>query len=152
MPSEPDKGVNFISSTLKAPVGPAEAALRPLSFAEFSGQPRTIERLQIMTGAAKRRGDALNHILFSGPPGVGKTTLAFILGHELGKNVRVTSGPVIEKAGDLAGLLTNLEEGDILFIDEIHRIPKTVEEYLYSGMAEVRPGHMIDPRKGPRLQ
>jgi Holliday junction DNA helicase RuvB len=150
MQSEPDKGVNFITSTLKAPVGAAEAALRPLSFAEFSGQPKTIERLQVMTGAAKRRGDALNHILFSGPPGLGKTTLAFILGHELGKNVRVTSGPVIEKAGDLAGLLTNLEEGDILFIDEIHRIPKTVEEYLYTAMEDFRLDIMID--QGPNAR
>src|SRR3954463_14494661 len=118
------KGMGFITTALAAPVSPVEAALRPLSFADFSGQPKTVERLQVMVGAAKRRGEALNHILLSGPPGLGKTTLAFILGHELGRNVRVTSGPVVEKAGDLAGLLTNLEEGDILFIDEIHRIPK----------------------------
>jgi Holliday junction DNA helicase RuvB len=103
-----------------------------------------------MVSAAKRRGDALNHILLSGPPGLGKTTLAFILGHELGRNVRVTSGPVIEKAGDLAGLLTNLEEGDLLFIDEIHRIPKTVEEYLYSAMEDFRLDIMID--QGPNAR
>ena len=103
-----------------------------------------------MVGAAKQRGEALNHILLSGPPGLGKTTLAFILGHELGKNVRVTSGPVIEKAGDLAGLLTNLEEADILFIDEIHRIPKTVEEYLYSAMEDFRLDIMID--QGPNAR
>ncbi|HYD83707.1 MAG TPA: Holliday junction branch migration DNA helicase RuvB, partial [Opitutus sp.] len=96
------------------------------------------------------RGEPLNHILLSGPPGLGKTTLAFILGHELGKNVRVTSGPVVEKAGDLAGLLTNLEEGDILFIDEIHRIPKTVEEYLYSAMEDFRLDIMID--QGPNAR
>ncbi|MBW7896740.1 MAG: AAA family ATPase, partial [Opitutaceae bacterium] len=125
-------GTDFLASTLSAPLSPAEAALRPLSFGDFTGQAKTVERLQVMVGAAKKRGEALNHILLSGPPGLGKTTLAFILGHELGRNVRVTSGPVIEKAGDLAGLLTNMEEGDILFIDEIHRIPKTVEEYLYS--------------------
>jgi len=124
--------------------------LRPLSFADFTGQPKTVERLQVMVGAARRRGDALNHILLSGPPGLGKTTLAFILGHELGRNVRVTSGPVIEKAGDLAGLLTNLQEGDLLFIDEIHRIPKTVEEYLYSAMEDFRLDIMID--QGPNAR
>jgi Holliday junction DNA helicase RuvB len=143
-------GLGFISSTLAAPVTAAEAALRPLSFSDFTGQPKTVERLQVMVGAAKRRGDPLNHILLSGPPGLGKTTLAFILGHELGKNVRVTSGPVVEKAGDLAGLLTNLEDGDILFIDEIHRIPKTVEEYLYSAMEDFRLDIMID--QGPNAR
>jgi len=144
------KGVGYLASALSAPVSPAEAALRPLTFSDFSGQAKTVERLQVMVGAAKRRGDALNHILLSGPPGLGKTTLAFILGHELGKNVRVTSGPVVEKAGDLAGLLTNLEEGDILFIDEIHRIPQTVEEYLYSAMEDFRLDIMID--QGPNAR
>jgi Holliday junction DNA helicase RuvB len=143
-------GLGYITSTLAAPVSPAEAALRPLSFGDFTGQPKTVERLQVMVGAARRRGEPLNHILISGPPGLGKTTLAFILGHELGRNVRVTSGPVIEKAGDLAGLLTNLEEGDILFIDEIHRIPKTVEEYLYSAMEDFRLDIMID--QGPNAR
>jgi holliday junction DNA helicase RuvB len=146
----PATGLGYITNALAAPVTPAEAALRPLSFADFTGQPKTVERLQVMVGAAKRRGDPLNHILLSGPPGLGKTTLAFILGHELGKNVRVTSGPVVEKAGDLAGLLTNLEEGDILFIDEIHRIPKTVEEYLYSAMEDFRLDIMID--QGPNAR
>ncbi|MFT3868022.1 MAG: Holliday junction branch migration DNA helicase RuvB [Nibricoccus sp.] len=153
MPAASDsssKGVNFLTNTLATPVSPAEAALRPLSFADFTGQPKTVERLQVMVGAAKRRGDPLNHVLLSGPPGLGKTTLAFILGQELGKNVRVTSGPVVEKAGDLAGLLTNLEEGDILFIDEIHRIPKTVEEYLYSAMEDFRLDIMID--QGPNAR
>lgn len=149
-PSPAATGLGYITSALAAPVSPAEAALRPLSFADFTGQPKTIERLQVMVGAAKQRQEALNHILLSGPPGLGKTTLAFILGHELGKNVRVTSGPVIEKAGDLAGLLTNLEEGDILFIDEIHRIPKTVEEYLYSAMEDFRLDIMID--QGPNAR
>ena len=147
---EAKRGLGYITSALTAPVTPAEAALRPLSFADFAGQPKTIERLQVIVAAAKRRGDPLNHILLSGPPGLGKTTLAFILGHELGKNVRVTSGPVVEKAGDLAGLLTNLEEGDILFIDEIHRIPKTVEEYLYSAMEDFRLDIMID--QGPNAR
>ena len=145
-----NKGLGFISNALAAPVSPAEAALRPLTFADFTGQPKTVERLQVMVGAAKKRGEALNHILLSGPPGLGKTTLAFILGHELGRNVRVTSGPVVEKAGDLAGLLTNLEEGDLLFIDEIHRIPKTVEEYLYSAMEDFRLDIMID--QGPNAR
>ena len=149
-PDSSSKGVNFLASTLAAPVSPAEAALRPLSFSDFTGQPKTVERLKIMVGAAKKRSEALNHILLSGPPGLGKTTLAFILGNELGKAVRVTSGPVIEKAGDLAGLLTNLEEGDILFIDEIHRIPKTVEEYLYSAMEDFRLDIMID--QGPNAR
>jgi holliday junction DNA helicase RuvB len=143
-------GTDFLAQTLHAPVSPSEAALRPLSFADFAGQPKTVERLTVMVGAARRRGEPLNHILLSGPPGLGKTTLAFILGHELGRNVRVTSGPVIEKAGDLAGLLTNLEEGDILFIDEIHRIPKTVEEYLYSAMEDFRLDIMID--QGPNAR
>ncbi|MGA3006766.1 MAG: Holliday junction branch migration DNA helicase RuvB [Opitutaceae bacterium] len=150
MPDQPAKGTSYLATTLAAPVSAAEAALRPLSFADFAGQQKTVDRLKIMVGAAKKRGDALNHILLSGPPGLGKTTLAFILGHELGRNVRVTSGPVIEKAGDLAGLLTNLEEGDLLFIDEIHRIPKTVEEYLYSAMEDFRLDIMID--QGPNAR
>ncbi|HYC72923.1 MAG TPA: Holliday junction branch migration DNA helicase RuvB [Opitutaceae bacterium] len=143
-------GLGFITQALSAPASPTEAALRPLSFADFAGQPKTVERLKVMVGAARRRGEPLNHILLSGPPGLGKTTLAFILGQELGRNVRVTSGPVVEKAGDLAGLLTNLEEGDLLFIDEIHRIPKTVEEYLYSAMEDFRLDIMID--QGPNAR
>ena len=145
-----NKGVSFITSTLASPVSPQEAALRPPTFADFVGQAKTVDRLKVMTGAAKKRQDVLNHILLSGPPGLGKTTLAFILGHEMGRNVRVTSGPVVEKAGDLAGLLTNLEEGDLLFIDEIHRIPKTVEEYLYSAMEDFRIDIMID--QGPNAR
>ncbi|MFW5883144.1 MAG: Holliday junction branch migration DNA helicase RuvB [Verrucomicrobiota bacterium] len=129
---------------------PQEAALRPKLIDEFVGQERTIERLSVMVGAAKARGEALNHILLSGPPGLGKTTLAFIIGHEMEVSVRVTAGPVIERPGDLAGLLTNLEAGDVLFIDEIHRIPKTVEEYLYSAMEDFRIDIMID--QGPNAR
>ena len=145
-----DKGVNFLNSALTAPATAAEAALRPASFSDFVGQAKTVERLKVMVGAARRRGDPLNHILLSGPPGLGKTTLSLILGAEMGKTVRITSGPVVEKAGDLAGLLTSLEEGDLLFIDEIHRIPKTVEEYLYSAMEDFRLDIMID--QGPNAR
>jgi hypothetical protein len=98
------KGLGYLAAQLAAPVSSAEAALRPLSFADFAGQPKTVERLKIMVGAARTRGEALNHILLSGPPGLGKTTLSLILGAEMGRNVRITSGPVVEKASDLAGL------------------------------------------------
>jgi len=128
----------------------SESSLRPPSFADFTGQKKTIERLKVMVGAARARGEALSHILFSGPPGLGKTTLALILATEMGKNIRITSGPVIERPGDLAGLLTSLEAGDILFIDEIHRISKTVEEYLYSAMEDFRLDIMID--QGPNAR
>src|SRR5260370_14993752 len=125
-PDKAPKATDFLTTALTSPVSPVEAALRPLSFSDFAGQPKTVERLKVMVGAAKRRGEALNHIVLSGPPGLGKTTLAFILGHELGRTVRVTSGPVIQKAGDLAGLLTDMEAGDLLFLDATHRMPNTV--------------------------
>ncbi len=127
-----------------------DQALRPPTFDDFTGQPRTVERLRVMVGAARRENRALDHILLHGPPGLGKTTLALILAEEMGTKVKVTSGPVIEKPADLAGLLTALEEGEILFIDEIHRISKVVEEFLYSAMEDFRIDIMID--QGPNAR
>ncbi|MDR1457601.1 MAG: Holliday junction branch migration DNA helicase RuvB [Puniceicoccales bacterium] len=132
------------------PEGYAMASLRPKFFNEFTGQQKTLDRLLIMTNAAKNRGEPLNHLLFNGPPGLGKTTLALILGNEMDSAVKITSGPVIEKASDLAGLLTSLNRNDILFIDEIHRLPKTVEEYLYPAMEDFRIDIMID--QGPNAR
>ncbi|MEC7274503.1 MAG: Holliday junction branch migration DNA helicase RuvB [Verrucomicrobiota bacterium] len=143
-------GADFIEQKLAAPENAQESILRPLTFRDFSGQTKTLERLKVMVGAARDRGEALNHILLSGPPGLGKTTLSLILGHEMETKVSITSGPVIDKPSDLAGLLTNLNEGDILFIDEIHRISKTVEEYLYSAMEDFRIDIMID--QGPNAR
>ena len=124
-----------------------EKQLRPLSFNDFKGQKQVIENLTVFVTAAKQRGEALDHVLLFGPPGLGKTTLASIISNELNVNLRVTSGPVLDKPGDLAGLLTNLQEGDVLFIDEIHRLSPVVEEYLYSAMEDFQIDIMID--KGP---
>ena len=124
-----------------------EISLRPPLFGEFAGQEKTVERLQVMVDAAKARGDTLQHILLSGPPGLGKTTLAYIIGNAMGAEVRTTSGPMIEKAGDLAGLLTNIERGGILFIDEIHRLQPAIEEYLYPAMEDFKLDIVID--QGP---
>ena len=124
-----------------------ERALRPLRFEDFSGQDKIVENLKIFVIAAKMRGEALDHTLLHGPPGLGKTTLSNIIANELGVGFKVTSGPVLDKPGDLAGLLTSLEPNDVLFIDEIHRLSPIVEEYLYSAMEDYRIDIMID--KGP---
>lgn len=121
-----------------------ERALRPLSFDDFAGQDQILENLKVFVQAANQRGDALDHTLFHGPPGLGKTTLAHILAAELGVGIKVTSGPVLDKPGDLAGLLTNLDERDVLFIDEIHRLSPIVEEYLYSAMEDYKIDIMIE--------
>ena len=121
--------------------------LRPLQFNDFSGQNQIVENLRIFVKAAKMRGEALDHVLLHGPPGLGKTTLSNIISNEMGVGFKITSGPVLDKPGDLAGLLTNLETNDVLFIDEIHRLSPIVEEYLYSAMEDFRIDIMID--KGP---
>ena len=121
-----------------------EISLRPPAFSEFTGQVKVRERLELMVEAAKKRGDVLEHILLSGPSGLGKTTLAYIIANAMSVNIKNTSGPVIEKAGELAGLLTSLEKGDVLFIDEIHRLQPAIEEYLYPAMEDYRLDIIID--------
>ena len=127
-----------------------EKSLRPKALEEFSGQPKIVENLHVFIKAARQRGEALDHVLLHGPPGLGKTTLSHIIAFELGAGLKMSSGPVLEKPGDLAGLLTNLDEGDVLFIDEIHRLNTVVEEYLYSAMEDYRIDIMID--SGPNAR
>lgn len=127
-----------------------DAKIRPKEFSDFAGQEKILENLKIFVKAAQLRGESLDHVLFHGPPGLGKTTLASIVANELGVNMKVTSGPVLDKPGDLAGLLTSLEEGDVLFIDEIHRLSPIVEEYLYSAMEDFKIDIMIDKGPGAR--
>ena len=139
-----------ISDVLTKPDAALEMTLRPSLFSEFTGQAKVKERLEITVAAAKQRNEAIDHVLLSGPSGLGKTTLANIIAKAMGANLKNTSGPTIEKAGDLAGLLTNLEPGDVLFIDEIHRLQKTIEEYLYPAMEDFKLDIIID--QGPNAR
>lgn len=140
----------LVTDVLAKPDAALEMTLRPSLFSEFTGQAKVKERLEIAVEAATQRKEALDHILLSGPPGLGKTTLANILAKAMGSSLKSTSGPTIEKAADLAGLLTNLEEGDVLFIDEIHRLQRTVEEYLYPAMEDFKLDIIID--QGPNAR
>jgi Holliday junction DNA helicase RuvB len=139
-----------ITDVLAKPDVALEMTLRPSLFSEFTGQAKVKERLEITVAAAKQRKEPIDHILLSGPPGLGKTTLAHIIAKAMGASIKSTSGPTVEKAGDLAGLLTNLEEGDVLFIDEIHRLQKTIEEYLYPAMEDFKLDIIID--QGPNAR
>ncbi|MDJ0652120.1 MAG: Holliday junction branch migration DNA helicase RuvB [Simkaniaceae bacterium] len=140
----------FIQSSWEKRDNKLELTLRPSCLGEFIGQPTAIEKLKVFVGAAKKRNEALGHALFHGPPGLGKTTLGYILASEMGTELIIASGPAIEKPADLAGILTNLKEGDILFIDEIHRLNRTVEEYLYPAMEDFRLDLMLD--SGPQAR
>lgn len=140
----------MISDVLTKPDAALEMTLRPSLFSEFTGQAKVKERIELTVTAARQRSEPVDHVLLSGPPGLGKTTIAHIIAKAMGANIKCTSGPTIEKAGDLAGLLTNLEEGDVLFIDEIHRLQKTIEEYLYPAMEDFKLDIIID--QGPNAR
>lgn len=141
---------NFRGEKLSAEDKDFELRLRPISFDDFAGQKKVMENLEVFVKAALMRKEALDHVLFHGPPGLGKTTLSHIIANELNVGLKITSGPVLDKPGDLAGLLTGLESGDVLFIDEIHRLSPVVEEYLYSAMEDYRIDIMIDKGPGAR--
>jgi Holliday junction DNA helicase RuvB len=141
---------SFAQQLSETPDTPFDISLRPPMFSEFAGQEKVCQRLELMVEAAQQRGDVLEHILLSGPPGLGKTTLAYILAGAMKVNIKSTSGPTIEKAGDLAGLLTTLERGDVLFIDEIHRLGPAIEEYLYPAMEDYKLDIIID--QGPNAR
>jgi Holliday junction DNA helicase RuvB len=141
---------NFVNQTIEAPPTPFDISLRPPVFSEFAGQQKVRERLELAAEAARQRGDVLEHVLLSGPPGLGKTTLAHIIAQTMGVAIKCTSGPTIEKPGNLAGLLTTLERGDVLFIDEIHRLQPAIEEYLYPAMEDYKLDIIID--QGPNAR
>lgn len=145
-----DSILNQDKSNVNTPENELERVLRPQLFDEFSGQSGIVENLKIFILAAKQRQEPLDHVLLHGPPGLGKTTLSHIVAHELGVNMKMTSGPVLEKPGDLAGLLTGLDEGDVLFIDEIHRLGTVIEEYLYSAMEDFKIDIILD--NGPNAR
>ena len=140
----PKEYLQSSQSTAAGPEKELESTLRPLSFADFTGQGKIVANLQVFVQAARQRQEALDHVLLHGPPGLGKTTLAHVIAHELQANLRITSGPVLDKPGDLAGLLTNLKLYDVLFIDEIHRLNPVVEEYLYTAMEDFKIDIMLD--------